>query len=383
MGDRQKEGIFINGGLLALGNVISALGEDNNRKPQHVPYRDSKLTRLLQDSLGGNSHTLMLACVSASNSDYTETLNTLKYANRARNIQNRVQINQDFIEGGSLEESLYLRSQISRLKNQLHMLKEVHHNDITIQDLKQEMHEIKSFSQQISKELAQVTSVRDTILLGKDEPTESHPIIQQYAHQIQHLRQQLLETRSSQSNSKSRDFLISMPTSSPTLPKVSSSMGFFDKNKLFVDYYYNNNITKKHQGSVSSNRRLTSKKKPVIQRMKTQSSPSSKRKQQQTHENMDELFELLRKEYSNKNDACEDDNEIIFKVNVSLYNWSYIKEVCMCVYAVCVFIDNTHTLSTHNGESFFDSKFYLAHMQTCLSGHSQQMKRYYMRHMPA
>lgn len=350
MGDRQKEGIFINGGLLALGNVISALGEDNNRKPQHVPYRDSKLTRLLQDSLGGNSHTLMLACVSASNSDYTETLNTLKYANRARNIQNRVQINQDFIEGGSLEESLYLRSQISRLKNQLHMLKEVHHNDITIQDLKQEMHEIKSFSQQISKELAQVTSVKDTILLGKDEPTESHPIIQQYAQQIQHLRQQLLETRTSQSNSKSRDFLISMPTSPPTLSKVSSSMGFFDKNKLFVDYYYNNNnTTKKHQGSVSSNRRLTSKKKPVIQRMKTQSSPSSKRKQQQTHENMDELFELLRKEYSNKNDACEDDDEIIFKVNVSLYNWSYIKEVCMCVYVVCVCLSintHTHTLRT-------------------------------------
>ena len=351
MGDRQKEGIFINGGLLALGNVISALGEDSNnkssKKSQHVPYRDSKLTRLLQDSLGGNSHTLMLACVSASSSDYTETLNTLKYANRARNIQNRVQINQDFIEG-SLEESLYLRSQISKLKNQLHMLKEVHHNDIAIQDLKQEMHEIKSFSQQISKELAQVTSVRDTMLLGKDEPTEPHPIIQQYAHQIQHLRQQLAETRSSKSNSKSRDFSILMPmppqppppssSSSLSLPKVSSSMGFFDKNKLSVDY---NNNFKKHQGSVSSNRRLTSKKKPITQRMKTQSSPSSKRKQQQTHENMDELFELLRKEYSNKNNACENDNEIIFKVNVSLYNWSYIKEVRararVCVLcAVCI-----------------------------------------------
>ncbi|ORZ25619.1 P-loop containing nucleoside triphosphate hydrolase protein, partial [Absidia repens] len=92
LGDRQKEGISINTGLLALGNVISALG-DETRRGTHVPYRDSKLTRLLQDSLGGNSHTLMLACISPSSSDYMETLNTLKYANRARNIQNRVEIN--------------------------------------------------------------------------------------------------------------------------------------------------------------------------------------------------------------------------------------------------------------------------------------------------
>lgn len=308
MGDRQKEGIFINGGLLALGNVISALGDDSNsssKKPQHVPYRDSKLTRLLQDSLGGNSHTLMLACVSASSSDYTETLNTLKYANRARNIQNRVQVNQDFVEGGSPEESLYLRQQIARLKNQLHMFKQVHHHDITIQDLNQEMQEIKSFSQQLSQELAEATSVRDTLLLGKDEPVESHPIIQQYAHQIQQLRLQVAETRSNSRKSKSRDLIPSLP-SKPPWPKVSSSMGFLDSN-LFVDN--NSNITKKHQGSVSSGRRLTSKKKPIVQRMKTQSSPSSKRKQQQqSHDNMDELFELLRKEYS---DTCEQ-----LKVNV-------------------------------------------------------------------
>ena len=57
-GDRAKEGISINSGLLALGNVISALG-DEARRTSHVPYRDSKLTRLLQDSLGGNSQTLM------------------------------------------------------------------------------------------------------------------------------------------------------------------------------------------------------------------------------------------------------------------------------------------------------------------------------------
>ena len=74
---------------LALGNVISALG-DKAKRGTHVPYRDSKLTRLLQDSLGGNSRTLMIACISPTDRDFMETLNTLKYANRARNIKNKV-----------------------------------------------------------------------------------------------------------------------------------------------------------------------------------------------------------------------------------------------------------------------------------------------------
>ncbi|KAH8353169.1 hypothetical protein KR084_009353, partial [Drosophila pseudotakahashii] len=93
-GERAREGISINCGLLALGNCISALG-DKSKRALHVPYRDSKLTRLLQDSLGGNSQTLMIACVSPSDRDFMETLNTLKYANRARNIKNKVKINQD------------------------------------------------------------------------------------------------------------------------------------------------------------------------------------------------------------------------------------------------------------------------------------------------
>ena len=90
-GERLQEGIQINKGLLALGNVINALCEKHN----HVPYRDSKLTRLLQDSLGGNSKTMMLACVSPGDTDLEETLNTLKYANRARQIRNKPVIAQD------------------------------------------------------------------------------------------------------------------------------------------------------------------------------------------------------------------------------------------------------------------------------------------------
>ncbi|XP_030823718.1 chromosome-associated kinesin KIF4A isoform X2 [Camarhynchus parvulus] len=93
-GDRLKEGININRGLLCLGNVISALG-DENKKGGFVPYRDSKLTRLLQDSLGGNSHTLMIACVSPADSNLEETLNTLRYADRARKIKNKPIVNVD------------------------------------------------------------------------------------------------------------------------------------------------------------------------------------------------------------------------------------------------------------------------------------------------
>ncbi|XP_057404759.1 kinesin-like protein KIF27 isoform X3 [Balaenoptera acutorostrata] len=91
-GERFKESIQINSGLLALGNVISALG-DPRRKSSHIPYRDAKITRLLKDSLGGSAKTVMITCVSPSSSDFDESLNSLKYANRAHNIRNKPTLN--------------------------------------------------------------------------------------------------------------------------------------------------------------------------------------------------------------------------------------------------------------------------------------------------
>ncbi|CAL5332676.1 unnamed protein product [Camellia sinensis] len=115
-GMRFREGIHINKGLLALGNVISALGDEKKRKEGgHVPYRDSKLTRLLQDSLGGNSKTVMIACVSPADTNAEETLNTLKYANRARNIQNKAIINRDPMAA----QMQRMRSQIEQLQAEL------------------------------------------------------------------------------------------------------------------------------------------------------------------------------------------------------------------------------------------------------------------------
>ncbi|KAI0094064.1 kinesin [Irpex rosettiformis] len=123
-GERIKEGISINSGLLALGNVISALGDPSRAKSHtasYIPYRDSKLTRLLQDSLGGNAHTLMIACVSPAEWNANETVNTLKYANRARNIKNRAIVNEK--EDG-WDDVEWLQAQVTRLRKEVKGLKE-------------------------------------------------------------------------------------------------------------------------------------------------------------------------------------------------------------------------------------------------------------------
>ncbi|KAG5445899.1 Kinesin-like protein kif3a, variant 2 [Clonorchis sinensis] len=91
-GKRLQEANKINLSLTTLGNVISALVDG---KSTHIPYRNSKLTRLLQDSLGGNSKTAMIANIAPSDYNYEESLSTLRYANRAKNIRNKAKINED------------------------------------------------------------------------------------------------------------------------------------------------------------------------------------------------------------------------------------------------------------------------------------------------
>ncbi|XP_008308225.1 kinesin-like protein KIF18A isoform X1 [Cynoglossus semilaevis] len=91
-GARLREGANINRSLLALGNVINALADPKSKKA-HIPYRDSKLTRLLKDSLGGNCRTVMIANVSPSSKSYDDTQNTLKYANRAKEIKSTLKSN--------------------------------------------------------------------------------------------------------------------------------------------------------------------------------------------------------------------------------------------------------------------------------------------------
>ncbi|XP_049854546.1 kinesin-like protein Klp98A isoform X1 [Schistocerca gregaria] len=100
-GQRLKEGAHINKSLVTLGSVISALAEHSSNDSKStgrnvfIPYRDSVLTWLLKDSLGGNSKTIMIAAVSPADCNYGETLSTLRYANRAKNIINKPTINED------------------------------------------------------------------------------------------------------------------------------------------------------------------------------------------------------------------------------------------------------------------------------------------------
>ncbi|KAK1801674.1 hypothetical protein P4O66_022321 [Electrophorus voltai] len=111
-GERLKEATKINLSLSALGNVISALVDG---KSTHIPYRDSKLTRLLQDSLGGNARTVMVANIGPASYNVEETLTTLRYSNRAKNIKNKPRINED-PKDALLRE---FQEEIARLKEQL------------------------------------------------------------------------------------------------------------------------------------------------------------------------------------------------------------------------------------------------------------------------
>ena len=119
-GDRQKECININKSLLVLGQVVSALAEQDKKNSWKPPYRDSMLTRLLQDSLGGNSRTILVACISPSDSNKEESINTLRYAESARNIKNKAIRNVAKVI--SPEEAARLQRENNLLKKQIHEL---------------------------------------------------------------------------------------------------------------------------------------------------------------------------------------------------------------------------------------------------------------------
>ncbi|KAH6808567.1 phragmoplast orienting kinesin 1 [Perilla frutescens var. frutescens] len=128
-GDRLKEAANINKSLSTLGLVIMSLVDLAQGKHRHVPYRDSRLTFLLQDSLGGNSKTTIIANVSPSICSANETLSTLKFAQRAKLIQNNAKINEDASAG-----VIALQHQIQQLKDQLSFLMKHQHNSMELID---------------------------------------------------------------------------------------------------------------------------------------------------------------------------------------------------------------------------------------------------------
>ncbi|KAL7104710.1 hypothetical protein ACP275_07G001000 [Erythranthe tilingii] len=129
-GDRLKEAANINKSLSTLGLVIMSLVDLAQGKHRHVPYRDSRLTFLLQDSLGGNSKTTIIANVSSSICSANETLSTLKFAQRAKLIQNNAKINEDASTG-----VIALQQQIQQLKDQLSFLMKHQHTSMEFTDI--------------------------------------------------------------------------------------------------------------------------------------------------------------------------------------------------------------------------------------------------------
>ncbi|XP_076762768.1 kinesin-like protein 31E [Xylocopa sonorina] len=220
-GDRAKEGISINCGLLALGNVISALG-DKTKRALHVPYRDSKLTRLLQDSLGGNSQTVMIACVSPSDRDFMETLSTLKYANRARNIKNKVTINQD----KSSRTIASLRREIQQLQLELMEYRQGkrvvgedgindawHENQMLNSELQSLRTRVKALSETIEaltarNVLLQAEKAAGQWVSSAGENPEVTSLIQGYLQEIEGLRARLLEAEAMYQQLKKRQIQV-------------------------------------------------------------------------------------------------------------------------------------------------------------------------------
>jgi len=160
-GQRLIEGGHINKSLVTVGSVIKALAESSqnnlnnniqNKRNIFIPYRDSVLTWLLKDSLGGNSKTFMIATISPADCNYSETLSTLRYANRAKNIINKPHINED----SNTKLIRDLRAEIDRLKTLLSehpkFIEKVHQNEAKVKLLTEEWTEKWKETERILKE---------------------------------------------------------------------------------------------------------------------------------------------------------------------------------------------------------------------------------------
>ncbi|KAH6656602.1 hypothetical protein BKA67DRAFT_160213 [Truncatella angustata] len=233
-GERAKEGISINAGLAALGKVISQL---SSRNPgAHVSYRDSRLTRLLQDSLGGNAITYMIACVTPAEFHLSETLNTVQYAQRARAIQSKPRIQQ--VEEGDKQaiierlkaEVAFLREQIrsaerggSERRNPAASERPERHNERE-NELQNQLLDVQenytTLSQRHAKLIAEMARARDNEVSSEghsdsmgDTATERlnrsnsfaqavEQVVLEYEKTIQTLEQSLSSTRTSLSNTE-------------------------------------------------------------------------------------------------------------------------------------------------------------------------------------
>lgn len=160
-GDRLKEGCNINRSLLTLGIVISTLADNsqNKSKQKHIPYRDSVLTWLLKDSLGGNSKTVMVTTISTAYDNYDETLSTLRYADRAKRIVNNAVINED----PNAKIIRNLREELEMLKKELEKAKEKINSDALNDRLKESETLYNEMSKSWTVKLAETEKVQQDL----------------------------------------------------------------------------------------------------------------------------------------------------------------------------------------------------------------------------
>ncbi|KAL4508835.1 hypothetical protein ABPG73_006221 [Tetrahymena malaccensis] len=202
-GDRLKEANKINLSLSALGNVISALVDG---KTHHIPYRDSKLTRLLEDSLGGNTKTIMIAAISPADYSYDETLGTLRYASRAKNIKNQPKVNED-PKDALLKE---YAEEINRLRRMLEnqgpsggvanqsqsptkMVKGIEISESQVIRNKQQFDELKKLQEQQEEMNQQKQKMMNEMQQKEEKLQEEKRLVQEMAEKLKELEQNKMQ----------------------------------------------------------------------------------------------------------------------------------------------------------------------------------------------
>ncbi|XP_053731964.1 kinesin-like protein KIF11 [Synchiropus splendidus] len=192
---RAREAGNINQSLLTLGRVITALVE----KRPHVPYRESKLTRILQDSLGGRTKTSIIATVSPSSSNVEETLSTLEYASRAKNIMNKPEVNQKLTKRTLIKE---YTEEIERLKRDLAAAREKNGIYLSSENYETMMSQISAQDCHISEYSDRIAAMEEELKKVSELFVESKEKLQRCAEELEQKQQSLEQTTQSLEETK-------------------------------------------------------------------------------------------------------------------------------------------------------------------------------------
>lgn len=187
-GIRARESVNINQSLLTLGRVITALVE---RTP-HIPYRESKLTRLLQESLGGRTKTSIIATISPGHKDIEETVNTLEYAHRAKNIQNKPEINQKLTKKTVLKE---YTEEIDKLKRDLEAAREKNGVYLAQETFNEMQYQIDTNNREISEKTAHIRALKELMESKERLFTEVSLNLTERTKQLKHIEGDLDNTK--------------------------------------------------------------------------------------------------------------------------------------------------------------------------------------------